>query len=979
MSTMWMSPTDPSECSQSGDAPAQPVIADAPVSQNDQNLPVDQLQPPLDNLDFSSSLSSVLNNSEGLHMPSSTSHPKYSNPPSLSPMQFDFGGNSSMMPSPQAQTVVPQGPSSTQSNVSGSFQNSSQYLGDYSHMSSSNDYSMAQQYSVAPYGRNNGYSTDDIDYQTSFDSRQFNAPSAAARYHPYGRSPQASPSVVKDEPIIKTETQEILDLDSQRLLHNSTHTTAVPQLSGGTMSQIWRPVDQQHHSNSPTLPHMPLTGSLQQSMPSSSMFAGSSLHPQHSPTQNIVNRMPHSYSAPVPSHSYHPQGYAPPPSAQMPLMKPSPNYLGPESQQSPSLPHPQPPVPPRPASDGPPTEYATNVKRPKNFKCEVCRKWFTSQGHLKRHYNTTLHKNMEKQKENQEAENNTLPTPPVQNSILQPSMSPAMSPAMGPAMSPAMGSAMSPAMGSAMSPAIPSHATPETPIVSSSPRLQNGISSLSNHDSATPLSTTESEEKPALVNPTPLSYHMSNDIQYSQTNEQNIQYQSSYGQPPYEPVYNDFQNRPQGIDVFPAASSNSSPLHHHNTQSTMYHGHFSSSSTSMVNAAQSIETSTPNSYSTQFFQQGPTPMAGGGTSYVRPDNSNVRPVISPPLPPSSLAHLSSYNVTNHTQFSGISSSNSSNNYFTLTTSDAFTQNRSQNRFSPSDSINGEFGEKVDSIIDEFGSITSLQASESEKKLQGLQIYADSDGRPPSNSPEVRAGSALDSTSDGSRDSTSTTASGVSASGANPVKVKESKEVKCPDCGKVCASPCYLTQHRKRHHAGVLDFKCEKCGKKFSERTAYDEHVAKHAGDKPYKCIECPKQFNHKTDLRRHSCLHTGEKPFHCPICKKGFIRKDHMMKHQNTHEKKRLAAVAAASANSGSRHMPVSMNGGLPGLSGFHPPTHMGANPPLMPNGSGLIPEHFVPSQYSGMGHPHLPPPPHHNSPSLPPLSQHPSTLPAVY
>ncbi|EFN67073.1 Zinc finger protein 263, partial [Camponotus floridanus] len=32
-------------------------------------------------------------------------------------------------------------------------------------------------------------------------------------------------------------------------------------------------------------------------------------------------------------------------------------------------------------------------RRPKTYNCTACNKWFTSSGHLKRHYNTTLHKN----------------------------------------------------------------------------------------------------------------------------------------------------------------------------------------------------------------------------------------------------------------------------------------------------------------------------------------------------------------------------------------------------------------------------------------------------------------------------------------------------------------------------------------------------------------------------------------------------------
>ena len=39
-----------------------------------------------------------------------------------------------------------------------------------------------------------------------------------------------------------------------------------------------------------------------------------------------------------------------------------------------------------------------DVKRLKTYQCEACDKWFTSSGHLKRHFNTTLHKNASRQK-----------------------------------------------------------------------------------------------------------------------------------------------------------------------------------------------------------------------------------------------------------------------------------------------------------------------------------------------------------------------------------------------------------------------------------------------------------------------------------------------------------------------------------------------------------------------------------------------------
>ena len=52
----------------------------------------------------------------------------------------------------------------------------------------------------------------------------------------------------------------------------------------------------------------------------------------------------------------------------------------------------EPPTSSHPSSKG--ANWKSNeARRPKTYNCTACNKWFTSSGHLKRHYNTTLHKN----------------------------------------------------------------------------------------------------------------------------------------------------------------------------------------------------------------------------------------------------------------------------------------------------------------------------------------------------------------------------------------------------------------------------------------------------------------------------------------------------------------------------------------------------------------------------------------------------------
>lgn len=208
---------------------------------------------------------------------------------------------------------------------------------------------------------------------------------------------QQEASKIKDEP-----AAEILDLDSHKVhqvYQPEEEATAIRPTAGGENSvrgtnphsvsaMLWGTEPQtsaNNHASSTTPPEFRGVTSTE----------GITVPRQQTMTYQKAGAYP-THLAPVPGQIMHPHLHhltsvpnnisssSLPPPGQLSSTSPHQHKNGPPIHQSSQQP-------------GNQTWKSNEARRPKTYNCSACNKWFTSSGHLKRHYNTTLHKNAVKQ------------------------------------------------------------------------------------------------------------------------------------------------------------------------------------------------------------------------------------------------------------------------------------------------------------------------------------------------------------------------------------------------------------------------------------------------------------------------------------------------------------------------------------------------------------------------------------------------------
>ena len=78
-----------------------------------------------------------------------------------------------------------------------------------------------------------------------------------------------------------------------------------------------------------------------------------------------------------------------------------------------------------------------------------------------------------------------------------------------------------------------------------------------------------------------------------------------------------------------------------------------------------------------------------------------------------------------------------------------------------------------------------------------------------------------------------------------------EHVVCPLCQRTFVSRYVMREHVKHVHQKLFRHQCEHCGKGFSVRSNYYDHLATHTGIKRNVCTICEKQFTFRQSLKAH--------------------------------------------------------------------------------------------------------------------------------
>jgi len=114
---------------------------------------------------------------------------------------------------------------------------------------------------------------------------------------------------------------------------------------------------------------------------------------------------------------------------------------------------------------------------------------------------------------------------------------------------------------------------------------------------------------------------------------------------------------------------------------------------------------------------------------------------------------------------------------------------------------------------------------------------------------------------------------------------------CYICQKEMANDFTLKSHIKRVHKKEKKFMCNKCGKEFFDKQAFENHSKFHEPSTGSECIQCEicnTVLKHHKSYRHHMTFKHGEgnnRKHVCHLCGKAFMFSYHLNRHMELHKR----------------------------------------------------------------------------------------------
>uniref|UniRef100_A0A182R9M6 Zinc finger protein 865 n=1 Tax=Anopheles funestus TaxID=62324 RepID=A0A182R9M6_ANOFN len=183
---------------------------------------------------------------------------------------------------------------------------------------------------------------------------------------------------------------------------------------------------------------------------------------------------------------------------------------------------------------------------------------------------------------------------------------------------------------------------------------------------------------------------------------------------------------------------------------------------------------------------------------------------------------------------------------------------------------------------------------------------------------------------------------------------------CHICNKAFVKQSYLNTHKNTVHVGLKRYRCQECGKQFSNSSNLIAHRRIHTGEKPYECGECDSKFNQSSALTRHMRQQHRPKAPSPEPAPPTIVRESEPEELSIEVDENRSLESAASSELSVATSLMDSQSysyGGMPYAQTFVPQPTSSPPPPPPPPSAAQSTQHFshvTPHQHHPLHHTHL-------------------------